>query len=428
MMMKSPTTAALFPPLRRTAPLLAAAILVFAFAGTPDTALAQGSVRAWGMGGALTAASRGLEAVEFNPANLGFSEGSSLGLAGAAVTVGNNSLSLEHYNEITGSHLDAAAKDRLLGDIPQGGMTMDADVRVSTLGYQSGNLAFSIGALGQGRGNLDRDYFDLVLYGNRLDTSVDFSNTWGAGYAVATATGSWGFTLHEGDRSALAAGFNVRYLHGIYEIHVDEAFGRLDTMLDSIDGQAFVSTLSSEGGRGLGMDAGMAWRSGAWDFGLTVENLVSRIAWDTGIVQDTYLVTASRVMLLDGGLDTAFTDEHLSHPADGYATSLPRSVRAGAARRLGSWLAACDVGYRGSPAEGQDSTASIHAGGEWQGSRLLRPRLGLFADDQNGLGGSLGLGIALGSWRLDTAATAQGGFLPDKARGLGLAVGSSLVF
>ncbi len=426
--MKPRATAALAPPLRRTGPLLAAAILAAACAGAADTACAQGSVRAWGMGGALTAASRGLEAVEFNPANLGFSEGSSLGLAGAAVSVGNNSLSLEHYNEITGSHLDAAAKDRLLGDIPQGGLTMDADVRVSTLGYQSGNLAFSIGALGRGRGNLDRDYFDLVLYGNSLDSSVDFSNTWGAGYAVATATGSWGFTLREGDRGALAAGFNVRYLHGIYEIHVDEAFGRLDTLLDSLDGQASVSTLSSEGGRGLGLDAGLAWRSGSWDFGLSVENLVSRITWDTGIVQDTYLVTATQVTLLDGDLDTAFTDEHISRPADGYATSLPRSVRVGAARRLGSWLAACDVGYRGSPAERRDPTASVHAGGEWQGSRCLRPRLGLFADDENGPGGSLGLGIALGSWRLDAAATAKGGFLPDKAQGLGLAVGSTLVF
>ena len=52
------------------------------------TVRAQGGVRAWGLGGALTAAARGLEAVQYNPANLALDRGTSLGLASAAVMVG----------------------------------------------------------------------------------------------------------------------------------------------------------------------------------------------------------------------------------------------------------------------------------------------------------------------------------------------------
>ena len=118
-------------------------------------AAAQSPVRAWGMGGAGGAVAQGLEAVTFNPANLAFSEHSSVGMAGAAVSVQNNSLSLDRYNEITGTHLDGAAKTRLLADIPAGGFSLDADVRASALGFQFGNVALTAGAVGTGHGNLD---------------------------------------------------------------------------------------------------------------------------------------------------------------------------------------------------------------------------------------------------------------------------------
>ena len=63
----------------------AVAIVLLAFAAsTPREASAQGSIRAWGMGGALTASARGLDAVEFNPANLALSDGTNVGLAGVA--------------------------------------------------------------------------------------------------------------------------------------------------------------------------------------------------------------------------------------------------------------------------------------------------------------------------------------------------------
>ncbi|MFT5234412.1 MAG: hypothetical protein ACI9UQ_002458, partial [Candidatus Krumholzibacteriia bacterium] len=147
------------------------------------TAQAQGIVRAWGMGGAGTATSRGLEAVAYNPANLAFSHGTSIGLAAVAVDVHNNAFSLDRYNDITGKYLDSSDKAQVLNDIPDDGLKLDADLNASALGFQTGSFAFSFNGIGAGQGNLDKDYFDLVLNGNQLDQSVDFSNTWGDGYA-----------------------------------------------------------------------------------------------------------------------------------------------------------------------------------------------------------------------------------------------------
>ena len=153
-----------------TVALIAATLvyLILALIISPEPALAQGMVRAWGMGGANTAISRGLEAVSYNPANLAFSRGTNIGLAAVALDAHNNSLSLDRYNEITGTHLDEAGKTALMADIPEDGFRLDADARASALGVQSGNYAFSFSAFGAGQGNLDKDYFDLVLFGNEL--------------------------------------------------------------------------------------------------------------------------------------------------------------------------------------------------------------------------------------------------------------------
>ena len=202
----------------RLATLTLATALLAALVATP--ARAQSPVRAWGMGGAGGAVARGLEAVTYNPANLAFSNGSSVGLAGAAVAVQNNALSLDRYNEITGAHLDEAAKAQLMSDIPEDGFSLDADVRASALGFQFGSFALTAGAIGTGYGNLDKDYFDVVLYGNPVGQTVDFSNTWGEGSAMGAATASFGTKLFSLGGASLGAGVNVRYLHGLDEMHV----------------------------------------------------------------------------------------------------------------------------------------------------------------------------------------------------------------
>ncbi len=389
---------------------------------------AQGQVRSWGMGDAMTASARGLAAVQYNPANLALSPGQSLGLASAAVSAGNNSLGLDRYNELNGSYLDAADKDLLLADIPAEGFALDAKIRVSALGYQSGRFAFSLGARGQGRGNLDRDYFSLVLYGNPLNETVDFSNTWGGGYAVGTATISYGQVIHQGDRGTLAMGLNGNFLQGLYEIHIQRAGGTLTTSAANIGGSAYVDALSAEGGQGYGFDWGLTWQTDNWQWAAMIENAASQINWDRNVQLESFQVTATAISLLNGDLGSSVIDTHFKSEATPYTTRLPRAYHLGLARDWGAVQANADLVVEESIAPEQDMVNRVAMGAEFRLTPWLYPRAGIRLEEGIGTGGALGLGIDAGHWLIDAAAMTSGGLLPGSAKGFGVAVGTHLVF
>lgn len=412
---------------RPAAATLAVATLAVALLAAGPAA-AQSPVRAWGMGGAGGAAARGLESVIYNPANLAFGDGSSVGLAGAAVAVQNNALSLDRYNEITGAHLDGAAKAQLLADIPEDGLSLDADVRASALGFQFGSFALTAGAVGTGHGNLDKDYFDLVLHGNPVGQTVDFSNTWGEGSAMGTATASFGARLLSLGGASLGAGVNVRYLHGLYEMHVASAGGTLTTGMEQITADAHVTTMSAEGGRGYGLDVGLALRtSGGLAVGLTLENAQGSVEWDRNVEYREFRLDAADINLLNSDLDASISDADTTWAGSAYTTSLPRQARLGAAAKVGAFLLAADW-VQGFEDRGLvSSEPRVAAGLEWQ-LGFLQPRLGAATGGVQGDSASAGLGLSLGFWRLDAAAVTRGGLKVGDTKGLGVAVASSLVF
>jgi hypothetical protein len=406
---------------------LALLVLLAALAATP--AAAQDAVRSWGMGGAGAASARGLGAVQANPANLAFSGGTTIGLASAALDVHNNAISLDRYNEITGSHLDAAAKERLLADIPADGLRLDADVNASALGVQSGGLALTFGAIGAGSGNLDKDYFDLVLYGNPMNESVDFSNTWGEGYALGAATLSYGAQVLDLGGARLSAGANVRFLQGIYEMHVDEAYGSLSTSMTEISGEAFLATRTAEGGQGYGLDLGVALQTaGGLTLGLAVDNVQSSITWDRNVERTEYRVTAADINLLNDGLKDAIADADTSFAGDPYETSLPRRARLGAAKSFGPLLVAADYIQGFDDRSGASTKPRFQTGIELALAGFFKPRLGVSGGGGEDPSATAGLGLKIGPWCLDVAAVSSSGLQPGQNKGVGVAVGSSLVF
>lgn len=395
----------------------------------PQHAQAQGAVRAWGMGGANTALSRGLASVEYNPANLAFSQGTSVGLVAAALDVENNAFSLDRYNEITGSHLDHAAKTAVLADIPTEGFRLDADARASVLGFQMGNMAVSFNAMGAGQGNLDKDYFDLVLFGNQLGKTVDFSNTWGDGYAVGSATFSYGQILMESELGSLSVGVNARYLQGIYEMHVEEAYGSLTTSMTEISGEAYVSTLSSDGGQGYGVDLGVGLQTpGGWTFGLVLDNAITKINWDGNVEANEFRVTATDINLLNEDLDASVADMDTTFLGSPYATELPRKLRLGAANQIGPMAVAVDYSQGFEDRGTSSTTPQFNAGVELWPASNFQPRLGATAGGASGSGMSAGLGLRLGPWCIDLAAVSRGGLNPNSTKGVGFAAGSTLIF
>jgi hypothetical protein len=415
---------------RLTLHLAATAALAAALVANllPTPARAQSPVRAWGMGGAGAASSRGLEAVTCNPANLAFSAGSTIGLAGATVSAQNNALSLDRYNEITGAYLDDAAKSQLMSDIPEGGMSLDADVNASALGFQFGSFALSASAVGLGNGNLDKDYFDLVLHGNQVGQTIDFSNTWGEGHALGAATVSFGQRLATIGGASLAAGVNLRYLQGIYEMHVESAGGTLTTGMDEITADAHVSTMSAEGGQGYGVDVGLALQTpGGLALGLALMNAQGTIEWNRNVEYRDYRVSAADINMLNSDLDASVADADTVYAGEAYTTELPRAARLGASAVVGRFVLAADW-VQGFEDRGLTSTdPRVMAGVECRFG-FLQPRFGAATGGVQGNSASVGLGLNLGPWHIDAAAVTRDGLSVGDSKGVGAAVASSLVF
>ncbi len=409
--------------------LAALPALLLAVTLTADTAAAGGDARALAMGGAHTAAARGLDAAAWNPANLAFSPGTTLGLAGVSTDVHNNSFTLDRYNEISGQTLSYSDKERLMSDIPADGFRLDAAVNAGAIGVQIGRFAFSTGATAAGCGNLDRDFFDLVLFGNELGETVDFSDTWGEGYAVGKASLSWGQPVASGAFGRLAVGVTASYLQGLYELHVDEAYGAVTTGMSEITGEAFASAVTADGGSGYGLDLGLAWQAPAgWTFGLAVDNVVANLDWNGTVERTDYRVSAADINALNDDLDDSVADSDTTYNVSGYSSNLPRRLRLGAARDTGSLLLAADYVQGFEDKAGSSASPQLNLGLEWRPLSWISPRAGLSLGGAMGTGMAGGLGLDLAFWQIDLAVMNRGGFSGGDTRGLGFGISTQLVF
>ena len=124
------------------------AVVAFVLSATNAFASAYmpSSARSAAMGGAYTALAKGVDAVKFNPANLGLSDYRTFGIeiASLGASITNNSFTLSDYNRYTGATLSTSDKQELLGKIPKEGLSVDADVRASALSVALGNMSLSV--------------------------------------------------------------------------------------------------------------------------------------------------------------------------------------------------------------------------------------------------------------------------------------------
>ncbi|RKZ14921.1 hypothetical protein DRQ50_08245 [bacterium] len=403
--------------------------LVAALMFLNSTAQAGGDARSLAMGGARVAAARGLDAATANPAFLAFSEGTTVGLAGGTVDIQNNSLTLGHYNEVSGATLTTADKQRLLAEIPDEGFGLDAQVDFGAIGLQRGNFAFTTNAVGAGDGRLDKDFFDLVLFGNVPGESVDFSSTAGEAFGVAKASLSWGIPVADLAGGRLAAGATASYLHGIYEVHVEEARGALTTTMTDVSGEAYVSAVTAEGGAGYGLDLALAWQGpGGWSLGVSLQNALGHLDWNGTVERTEYRVTAAALSVQMDSFDDAIADQDSTYTVGGYGTDLPRRMRVGGAWDTGSLTLAADYVQGLEDRAGTSTEPGLQVGVEWRPLGFLYPRVGAAVGGGREIALAGGLGVRAGFWRLDVAALSRGGLGESAAKGVGLGASTRFVF
>lgn len=414
--------------------------------------------RSVGMGGAGMVYASGVDAIEWNPANLALEGGWSISLyelGGSALVSGADIGALESLFEfempLFGASTPITQADAIAA-LPASGLSLNAVTEgflaaqgiessdgalpsigdpYPTLGITWGSLGLRVRSRVMGEMRLSKELVDLIV--NDFDASrineYQVGNTGFRNVAFSEITGAYAATL--GDRMAIGVG--VRYVKG-HKLTEGRFF---EPVLDLINETAELNSVAIEaaGGSGYGVDVGLALDLVA---GLRVSasatNVIQKMTWD-----DDLIAHEATFFACDGCGTSDFDqdpedliDLYQASPLDPNSMSLyvaetvqgllpgayfPTVFRAGVGWRAGGTaieLVGSSVSPKGLQRSQWDERISL---GIEQRLAFLRLRAGGMkgSDGLQSISGGLGLGI--GPVHLDVAAgMMSGGF--DFASGL----------
>ncbi len=452
---------------------------VFAVPGDTDP-------RAMGLGQAYTALARGPQSAFWNPANLALSGNSKfhwnlLGL-GASVAFENNSFSMTTYNDNftdandsispNGSkyYISPSDKDDILGDIPGEGLRLNFDTELmgALLVPINGGIAFPLPADMQGaisigfsagfEGEIPKDMFELLLFGNdfernRLEAGknggYDIGEWDGSGWAIGSINFSGAKAIMPAPLKSYLSEFTVgstlKISGGAYGEVLESGGAGLVSRVDGAEVDAFIIAQSATG-TGFGLDIGVAGitKNRKLTFSAGLLNLLDTFSWSGSPRQDSLFVSASDLVVtrfsdpdnqdiedvldnedVDGDGDVDFQKKIST---DSFSRSLPAMLRLGIAYNLmprltlvGNWDQAFSKGF------GVETTARISGGAEYRLVPWFPTRIGF---SLGGRGSSSSIGFGFGPFNLphfqvsllEAAFLTRGGFFPGVAKGTAVSI------
>ena len=380
--------------------------------------------RAIGMGGAYTALARDFEAPNWNPANLGLSDGRkfTLNIIGTGAAIKNNSLSIAEYNRYTGKLLNENDKEIIINSIPASGMTVDLGAEASALNFSIGNFALTQRAFGSSSLNVDRDPLRLMLLGNAVLREVEVSDTRGESYAFADLAASYGQAVKSWQGGEICLGASIHYLKGLAYGRVIEATGGVSTTDTGFVGDGLLRVRTSFGGNGYAIDFGAAMRfQDDWYFSAAWKNLIANADWN--VKNEEYLTWfAMRPItledfFLEGQSDSLVTSGDTSYSAPGFSSRPSPSMALGLARKLRmiTWSVDWHQAFFTEP--GVSVNPRVAFGMEFKPWLFLPVRSGIAFGGGQGATYSAGLGFNQGTFPL-----------PADSKGLRLAAALGLYF
>ena len=401
----------------------------------PLFAWGESNPRALAMGGAYTALSFGHEAAGYNPANLGLSRTNSftIDLFSVGISLKNNSFSLADYNKYTGAFLTDSDKDAIFEKIPAEGLKLNALTEAAGLNFAVGRLAFNFRGLGASKINLDRDPFELLLYGNAVKSEVSLSDTRGEAWAIADGAVSYGHSLMQWPGGELAIGGSLHYLYGIAHEKITYAEGSVSTTPDGFIGDGQMIVRSSLGGSGMAFDLGTAMVfAEKWIFSASWQNVYSRIKWNRDNEEKLLTFHMDPINydnLSDDEIsDSLVTSSDTTYDVGGFTSTLPSVIKLGISRSYKKLTWALDWEQGVSSGASQAITPRIAGGLEYFPVGFLPLRAGTAFGGDRGTIFSTGFGLKLGAFRLDTAFASNGTLNPGSVKGASFALAMGLRF
>ena len=400
----------------------------------PALALGESSARAVGMGGTYVAVARNLDAVGWNPANLGLLSDRkvSIALFSLGVGAGNSAFSLGDYNKYNGKVWSEADKQDILGKVPAEGVIFNTTAEVRALGVSYGRYALRVNVFGAARGRLQKDPVELVLFGNEPDRVYRVDDSDGKGQGIWNLSFSGAYPLQTDAFDEFALGMTLRLMNGIGFLEVLNAKGTLTTQERGMKLEGDGRVKRAEGGSGFSVDLGAAAvLNRRWSAGVSLVHLGS-MSWDKEAFENTGTMGADSLKVTD--IIDVETFDDLFNPVDqeralsSFSTSLPTTLRLGLSRQTDRSLLALDweQGLNSSP--GSTTRPRISVGGEVLAASWLPVRAGLSLGGRNRTTFTFGFGLGRRRISFDWALRIRKGVIPNAASGVGMATELKLGF
>lgn len=241
---------------------------------------------------AYTVTSRGVSAVGFNPANLGFTDEVrfSANIFDLNISAFNNFVSMALFNkyfsgDINGDPFplesqmpgrDMTHKEYLLSLLPNDGFAVGLGVSVPLplLNVSWGNYAITSGMEYYQRNTVPQGLFVMMLEGNEVGKALDLSTTQDV---LLIANMAFSFAIPFENYNV---GATIKYLAGLGFAGVDSSGGSFTTLATGLKSDAFYRYTRAIGGNGLAVDVGFtSQKIGNWQYGVAINNVIGFINW-----------------------------------------------------------------------------------------------------------------------------------------------------
>jgi len=281
--------------------IVAVAALAVALVGQGVSAQYAPGARAVGMGGAGMVYASGVDAIEWNPANLALEGGwnISIGEAGAAALL--SGITLDDFRSIID---DESTASQIIDDLPSSGLTLSTSTEgyltnmgaegedlpttgsaLPTIGIAFGSLGVRVRSRVLNEIRMSKELADLINDGFDASEMQNYrvGNTGFRTTSFTEITAAYGTTL--GDRMAIGVG--GRYVRGNKLVEMRFFEPVLDLVNETADVTA--AAIEAPGGSGYALDVGLALQLFAgFRVSASAANVVQKMTWDDDLVGYEY--------------------------------------------------------------------------------------------------------------------------------------------
>ena len=400
------------------------------------------TARSVSLAGAFSSYARGVDALGWNPANLGFwSRDEALGEKGTrgirlpfsiGFDLGNNIISPNWISEYFGAgFMDDKLKNQMINSISDNNWILLQALRVP-FGLAVNNFAISTGLEINGRIASHSSMFELIFNGLRFDNSLSLDGT-GEFEAVIPVTIGYGKEFYSillnkyFDRVYL--GGAVKYLNGLNRISTEFSNSTLSTSKESINIQTTTTLTSAVSGTGFSLDLGFAARSGEKLYlSISVNNLFGKINWtDSDIMSGSMNFNVDELNITE--LDSLFEESNTTDETTGNVnSSYPGYLLAGFHYQYRPNISLHSTLLQGfSDDMNMSTTPRLSLGSEVNARKWLPIRFGISVGGLEDFRWGAGFGLNFSKFHLDFGISESGGML-SSAKGISIALEQTFYF